>query len=57
VVEMIKVYCPVCGNKVKVRDIHRPIYCSNCGTLFEIRFATARVLLRVADNIDKGGEG
>ena len=55
---MMKVVrCPVCGNKIKVRDIHRPIYCSNCGTLFEIRFVAARVLLRVAEDIDKGGEG
>ena len=55
VVEM-KVKCPVCGRKIEVEDTHRPIYCSNCGTLFEIQFGTARVLDKVADVIDKGVE-
>ena len=52
----VRVKCPICGKKIEVEDIHRPIYCSNCGTLFEIVFATARVLDRVADVIDKGME-
>ena len=50
------VRCPVCGKRIKVADVHRPIYCSSCGTLFEIVFATARVLDKVADVIDKGME-
>jgi len=54
---MVKVKCPVCGKGIEVLDVHRPIYCNRCGTLFEIVFATARVLLRVAGDIDKGGEG
>ena len=53
---MLKVKCPVCGRKIEVEDTHRPIYCSNCGTLFEIQFGTARVLDKVADVIDKGVE-
>ena len=50
------VRCPVCGKRIRVPDVHRPLYCNRCGTLFEIVFATARVLDKVADVIDKGME-
>jgi len=52
---MVKVKCPVCGRGIEVGDIHRPIYCNRCGTLFEVWMTSARVLLRVADEIDRGG--
>ena len=52
---MMKVKCPVCGRKIEVSDIHRPIYCSRCGTLFEIWMTSARALLSVSDEVDKGG--
>jgi len=45
--EVVK--CPVCGRKIEVSDIHRPIYCSRCGTLFEIWFRTAEVIDRMND--------
>ena len=51
--EVVK--CPVCGKKIRVPDVHRPVYCSRCGTLFEVLFRSARVLLSVSDEIDKGG--
>ena len=50
----MKVKCPVCGRKVEVEDIHRPLYCNYCGTLFEIWTTSARVLLRMANEVDKG---
>ena len=50
-----EVKCPVCGRVFEIEDIHRPIYCSRCGTLFEIWFRSARVLLSVSDEVDKGG--
>ena len=50
------VKCPVCGRVFEIEDIHRPIWCSRCGTLFEVWMTSARVLLRVADEIDRGGE-
>jgi len=49
------VKCPVCGRLIEVSDIHRPVWCNCCGTLFEVWMTSARVLLRVAGEIDKGG--
>jgi len=49
------VRCPVCGKRIKVPDVHRPIWCPRCGTLFEVWFRSARVLLSVSDEVDKGG--
>ena len=49
------VRCPVCGKRIEVPDMHRPIWCSRCGTLFEVWFRSARVLLSVSDEVDKGG--
>ena len=51
--EIVK--CPVCGKKIKVPDVHGSIYCSRCGTLFEVWFRSVRVLLSVSDEVDKGG--
>lgn len=48
----MRVKCPVCRRILNVSDLHRPIYCSNCGTLFEVVLNRAFVLDRV--ELDRG---